>query len=476
MAFFNNARPKTPVNWKTNLIAVWISQFISLSAFYFCLPFLPLYLKQKNIVPVEDTALWSGVFIASASVSMMIMSPIWGGLGDRYGRKMMLVRANLAGAFALYLMSVVDNMEGLIALRLLQGAFTGTVPSAQSLVAAATPDKHQGFALGLMMASINAASTAGMFLGGIYAAHYGAEASFRMAGYLLGAATLIVVVMVRENFTAPASLTGNTRSARIRRRQAGVRQLRSSAPVLLGVAFLALVMTYDGPYMALYVETLYHPDPAAAAAAGVEGAVFGITGTINAVASAIAIGGSILISYIMDKNAPKWAWAAIALGGVLGICWINWRPTIAGLTAGRSVFLFFTSGLSSVLVVLLSRMTPGEKRGSAMGWAVTARCVGWMAAPLAAGWLAQDMGYGAAYWLLAAVCVPLVPFFPWLAARYPEAFGGGPEEEDKDAVFDEVVLPPQSMPVTARASARLFTREKAAEEKGATRGRPDVPE
>ncbi len=143
MPLFGRDKPPgsvKPVNWKTNLGAVWISQFISLSAFYFCLPFLPLYLKEKEIIPADQTAFWSGVLIAAAPVSMMVMSPIWGTLGDRYGRKMMLVRATLAGAFVLYLMGVVDNIEALIVLRLLQGAFTGTIPSAQSLVAAATPE------------------------------------------------------------------------------------------------------------------------------------------------------------------------------------------------------------------------------------------------------------------------------------------------------------------------------------------------
>ena len=453
MPLFAKSGPIRPVNWKTNLAAVWVSQFISLSAFYFCLPFLPLYLKEKHIVPVADTAFWSGVFIAAAPISMMIMSPIWGNLGDRYGRKMMLVRANLAGAFVLYLMSVVDNMEGLIVLRLLQGAFTGTIPSAQSLVAAATPDKHQGFALGLMMAAINAANTAGMFLGGFYAERFGAEATFRMAGYMLLFATFLVVFMVRENFTPPAHYRSNTRSARIRRRRAGVEQLKSGVYVLLGIAFVALVMTYDGPFMALYVETLYHPE--GEAAAGVQARVFGITGTINAIASAIAIGGSISISYIMDKRVPRWIWAAIALGAVFGIWCIHYFATLAGLTAGRSIFLFFASGLSSVLVVLLSRMTPSEKRGEAMGWSVTARCLGWMTAPLIAGWLAQRAGYAEAYWWLGVVCVPMVFFFPWLAAHYPEAFGR-PDEEDKNDEFDELVLPPQSMPVTARASARFF--------------------
>ncbi len=456
MSFLSPSAPGGPINWKTNLAIVWLSQFLSLSAFSFCLPFLPLYMKEKHIVPVEDVTFWSGVFIAAAPVSLMIMSPIWGGLGDRFGRKMMLVRATFAGAVALYLMSVTDDIIWLIVLRLLQGAFTGTTPSAQSLVAAATPEKYQGFALGLLMAAINAANTAGMFFGGKYAEYFGAEATFRMSGYLLLASTALVFLLVRENFTPPRDLLSKTRSARIRRRRTEVERLRSNAWVLAGIAFVALVITYDGPFMSLYVEALYHDDPAATMAAGVESRVFGITGTINAIASAIAIGGAIGISYLMDRKIPLWAWAFIALGSVAGVWWIYHFASIGGLTAGRSIFLFFSSGLSSVLVVILSRMTPPEKQGSAMGWSVTARSAGWILAPLMGGWAARHLGYAGAYGLLCVMALALAVYFPCLAAHHRDLFTRGPDSDDRDNRFDEVVLPPQSMPVTARASARMF--------------------
>lgn len=449
---------KKTVNWKTNLAVVWISQFISLSAFYFCLPFLPLYLKEKQIVPVEDTAFWSGVLIAAAPVSMMIMSPVWGMLGDRYGRKMMMVRSTLAGAFVLYLMAVADNIETFIVLRLLQGAFTGTVPSAQSLVAAATPDKHQGFALGLMMAAINAAYTAGAFFGGLCAMHYGAASTFKIAGLMLLVGTFMVLTMVRENFIPPTKIAVNSRSARIRRRKAGIDQFKSGIPVLLAIAFVALVQTYDGPFLPLYVEELFHHTGESVIAHGdVSGEVFRLTGSINALASIIAVGGSISISYIMDRKVPRFVWALLGIAGASGLWFISMFESVAGLTTGRTIFLFFVSGLSSVLVVILSRMTPPEKRGSAMGWTVTARCIGWTVAPLIGGMMAE-IGYVEAYWWLALASLLLAPIFWYLTGRYAEAFRNQ-EQGDEEEAMDDVVLPPQSLPTTPKqttTSGRFF--------------------
>ncbi len=476
MPLFGRDKPPgamKPVNWKTNLGAVWISQFISLSAFYFCLPFLPLYLKEKEIIPADQTAFWSGVLIAAAPVSMMIMSPIWGTLGDRYGRKMMLVRATLAGAFVLYLMGVVDNIEALIVLRLLQGAFTGTIPSAQSLVAAATPEKHQGLALGLMMAAINVSYTAGAYFGGFFAELYGAEATFKIAGLLLVFATIIVVAVVRENFTPPVRVRHNTQSARIRHRKAGIDQFKAGIPALAAIAFVAWIMTFDGPFLPLYVEELFHGDPIAAAAAGVSGEVFRLTGNINALASVIAVGGSISISYIMDKRVPRSVWVLICLGAAGGIWILSHYANLTGLAVGRSVFLFFTSGLASILVVLFSRMTPTEKRGSAMGWTVTARSIGWTLSPLIAGILVQWVGYAMSYAWLGGFTLLLIPLFLMLTSRYREAFQGKDVTDDDFAdVFDQAVLAPQSLPVTPKQSGR-FTAATHHDETGTAAGSTD---
>lgn len=451
MPWFNRSGPRKPVNWKTNLAAVWLSQFISLAAFYFCLPFLPLYLKEKQIVPVDEVSYWSGVFIAAAPLSMMIMSPIWGALGDRYGRKMMLVRSTLAGAFVLYLMSVVDNMQALVVLRLLQGAFTGTIPSAQSLVSASTPEKNQSLALGLMMAAINASYTAGAYFGGIYAQHFGAEATFRMAGYMLVFSTALIMLVVRENFTPPVRFSTNTRSARLRQRRASISQFRGGIPALLIISFIALLQTYDGPFMALYVESIYSGG-AVAGTGQISGDVFRLTGNINALASIIAVGGSISISYIMDKKAPGFVWALLALGCSMGVWCISWFESIAGLTVGRTLFLFFVSGLASVLVVLLSRLTPTHKRGSAMGWTVTARCIGWAIAPMLGSLVQQQAGYREAYWWLGVISLLLIPGFIWLKRRYPDAFRP-PEDDEEDEGLDEVILPPQSLPITPQQTS-----------------------
>ncbi len=426
---------KAPVNWKVNLASIWASQFISLAAFAFCLPFLPIYLRESGIVPAGEVAKWSSILISLASVSMMFFSPMWGTLGDKYGRKMMLIRANLAGGFVLYLMGVIDNLEGLMVLRLLQGAFTGTIPAAQSLVTANTPDKNQGFAIGLIMAAVNAGNMAGNYFGGMCAKYYGPVTSFKIGGIMMFLSTLLVVFLVRENFVRPEPVIPSalTPSVRLRRRREQIRNFKEGLPIFIAICFIAFLSTYDSPYISLYIDDLYRNGEAALAGPrlaedAITREVYGIIGWVSALSSVAAMSGSIAAGVLMDRKLSTWLWALIAGMCAGGCLWMSLEKDLLGLCLGRCLFLFFVSGLASALVVVLGRMTPNAKKGGAMGWAATVRSVGWIAAPLTGAYLAGHWSAGGAYGALCVLCLLLLPLFMYLHTRYQSAFY--PEEED----------------------------------------------
>lgn len=433
---------KNSVNWKTNLIALGMAQFLSLSAFSFSLPFFPLYLKTSGIVPPDEASRWSGYFISAASVSMMVMSPIWGSLGDRYGRKMMLVRANLGGAFALYLMGVVNNIEALIVLRFLQGAFTGTVSAAQTLVSTNTPGKNQGFAIGVIMAAVNAGNMTGAFLGGFSARAWGPAASFRISGLMLLASTILVLAAVRENFIRPGPVDALTHSARIRRRRAGITSFVQALPLLAVIAFVAFIQTFDGPFLSLYVDALYHRGAARATSAGAQ-EVYGVTGVISAVASVAAVAGSVITGIVMDRKLPGWIWALVAAAAGVGGLWMATHHSLVGLGAGRFVFAIAVSALASTLVVVLGRLTPPAKTGMVFGWSVAVRSLGWILAPIAGAEAAVAFGFSGGFWLEAGMCFLLFPCFLYLGHRHKPAY---PHQEDDGPSMEDVAKTTMSTP------------------------------
>ena len=89
------------------------------------------------------------------------MAPLWGKLADRYGRKLMLIRASLGMAMAMSLIGMAHNVWQLVALRLLAGLLGGYASGSTVLVATQTPKARSGWALGILSSGIMAGNLVG---------------------------------------------------------------------------------------------------------------------------------------------------------------------------------------------------------------------------------------------------------------------------------------------------------------------------
>ncbi|MCC8190950.1 MAG: MFS transporter, partial [Planctomycetes bacterium] len=303
-----------------------------------------------------------------------------------------------------------------------------------------TPDRNQGFALGLIMAAVSAGQTAGNYCGGMCAKYFGPVVSFKVGGVMLAISTILVVGWVKESFARPPVLPAPSQSARIRRRRDGIRSFKAGLPILGVVCLVSFLQVFDSPYLSLYIDSLYRIPVLSAVARGlaVSGGwgtemvstvddaltsqVYGITGWVSAIASIAAMAGSIAAGKIMDRRLPVAVWLLLAAGGVAGALVCGTVPTMVGMVVGRSFFLFIVSGLASAVIVVLGRMTPNAKRGAAMGWSQTARSIGWSVSPLLGAFTAQRFGWDAAYLLLAVSSCLLLPCFWYLHRRYALAF------------------------------------------------------
>ena len=139
--------------WKRNLIIIWICQFIAMIGMSAIVPFLPLFVRELGVTSLEETAYWSGLVFAGPFFISFFLTPIWGNLGDKYGRKMMTVRAVLGLAIAQVLVGLSQDVTQLFLARLVQGLLSGFLPAAMALVAANTPKEKTGYALGLLQSA-----------------------------------------------------------------------------------------------------------------------------------------------------------------------------------------------------------------------------------------------------------------------------------------------------------------------------------
>ncbi|OCA84978.1 MFS transporter [Pseudobacillus wudalianchiensis] len=161
------------IHWKRNFAILWSGQFLAIAGLTLLVPFLPFYMEELGVKTPQEKQLWSGIALAAPAVSSAIASPLWGKLGDRFGRKLMVIRALFGLSLCLCLMAIVSSPLQFLAVRLLQGAFGGIVDASSAFAGSEAPEEQRGKALGSLQSAVAAGSLSGPFLGGIFANIYG---------------------------------------------------------------------------------------------------------------------------------------------------------------------------------------------------------------------------------------------------------------------------------------------------------------
>ena len=186
--------------WRRNLYILFGLQVLSMVGFSMVFPFLPLYIKELGISSWGTVEFWSGMVFSSQAITMMISAPLWGAVADRYGRKLMLIRATLGAAILIAIMGFVQNAEQLTLLRAIQGLVSGTIPAANALVASSAPKEHSGEALGLLQTGTWIGIAVGPLIGGVIGDTFGFRECFWVTGILLALSAFSIFFWVQEDF------------------------------------------------------------------------------------------------------------------------------------------------------------------------------------------------------------------------------------------------------------------------------------
>ncbi|WP_407212883.1 multidrug efflux MFS transporter [Enterobacter roggenkampii] len=185
-------------SWKVNLISVWFGCFFTGLAISQILPFLPLYVSQLGVTSHEALSMWSGLTFSVTFLVSAIVSPMWGSLADRKGRKLMLLRASLGMAIAILLQAFATNVWQLFFLRAVMGLTSGYIPNAMALVASQVPRERSGWALSTLSTAQISGVIGGPLLGGFLADHVGLRAVFIITAVLLVVSFLVTLFLIRE--------------------------------------------------------------------------------------------------------------------------------------------------------------------------------------------------------------------------------------------------------------------------------------
>nr|WP_281274976.1 MFS transporter [Brevibacillus fluminis] len=185
-------------SWKRNLIVLWTGVFFCSTAYSISIPFLPIFLHTSLGIN-EHLEAWAGISFGITFLASALISPYWGSLADKYGRKPMLIRSGYSLAVLYFLNYFVTDPYWFLVLRVFQGLLAGYVPASIALVGTNTPEKHVGYALGIMATAGATGGIVGPLIGGFVSHWFGNREAFLFSGLVVLVAALIATFFAKEH-------------------------------------------------------------------------------------------------------------------------------------------------------------------------------------------------------------------------------------------------------------------------------------
>lgn len=364
--------------WQRNLAVCVFGAFTTIVAMTLLLPFLPLYVEHLGVSDPAAVVQWSGIAFGATFLSAALTAPLWGRLGDRYGRKLMLIRASLGMAIAMSLIGLAQDIWQLVLLRLLAGLLGGYASGATILVATQTPKARSGWALGVLASGIMAGSLAGPLIGGVLPPLMGIRNTFFLAGgviFITFLATLFLLKEVPRAVRSPAQQLADKGSI--------WQQLDNPRPVvtMFIVAGVLMFSTMSiEPIITVYLMQLHAEH---------------LTLMAGLVMSATAL-GSILSASRLGKLADRVGhWRVVAL--CLGSAAVSLIPQALVTEPWQLVVLRFLMGLAlggllPCIASIIRHSVPEGIAGRMLGYSTSSQYIGQVLGPVAGGFVGGQLG------------------------------------------------------------------------------------
>jgi MFS transporter, DHA1 family, multidrug resistance protein len=379
-------------------------QALMACAFSISGPFLPLYVIQLGVHPIEKVDLWAGAIASSNFFFAAIFSPIWGSLADRVGRKAMVVRSCIAICIFTALMGLVQNVWQLIGARAAMGVFSGFSAAATAMVATTVPEEQLGFSLGWMATGQLAGALIGPLIGGLLAAHFhGYRTVFFWTSGFAFVAVPTASFFVREQFAKPSP---NAKRVSFVAGFLEVVRHPQLLPMFVVVLVAQIVAFGVQPIVPLYVRAMAGDVPWLPIAAGAAFAVMGVA--------------DLLASPFLGKRSDKIGYRRVLLISLAGVAAFTvpqaFAWSVGAFLAMRFGVGLFLGGVLPTANALIGRVFPAERRGQVYGITSSATFLGMSLGPLIGGSVAARFGFPAVFLTIGALTLANLA---WVAFSVP---------------------------------------------------------
>ena len=386
--------------WKKNLYVVFFAEMIVVTGMTFVIPFLPFYVKELGITNMEQAARWSGWLMGAPALAMIIVSPLWGSLADRVGRKPMIERAIFGGAISVFMMALATNVYQLLIIRIIQGVLTGTIAACNALVSASSPSRKMGFSLGLLQTGFFLGNFLGPLLGGISADILGFRNSFRITAALLFISGWLIFFLVEEKFTPSVR---EKQTIPFKKRVAlffNNGQLFIMFFILFLVQFSVHIIS---PIFPLFMETIVSNPKIVSTFTGLMFAITGLTSAFS----------SINVGKLIEKKPSNFLLTISLLG--TGVFFLShaFVTNTTQLILSRVGLGLFYGAIIPIANTIIGLSTPSQNRGKVFGLANSTTYLGNVIGPISGAFIMITFSLPAVFiftgglLLLAGLALPL---------------------------------------------------------------------
>ncbi|MBI2866960.1 MAG: MFS transporter [Chloroflexi bacterium] len=404
--------------WQRNNLAAFLAVFILTAGYSFTGPFLPLYLQEIAPLTDERAAFWAGIAHGLGGFGAFVTGPIWGVLGDRYGRKAMLVRSAFGGAATTLLFAFAGEVWQIVLIRFSVGVMAGAPVAAMALIAAYTPKEKQTQAFGSLQAATMLGLALGPALGGVLVEVLGFERAFISASAVMFVGALVTLVIIKEDVSALRVAQAGKRGFGFDSLSAVLRSpgallaffvilmLGLNRPMMQPVlpSFVKSLMVSGGPVTLVVAGLFFGTALLAALSALLAGHMTARMGIRRLLIFSYVIGGLLMVSMAAVQNVPQLATLALLQALSLG-------------------------GLQTSSVALLSHAVSPAMASAAFGLFQSMQAVTSGVGPMAGGGLAVLLGFRGVFlvaggmFLFAALAVHMAMRRP-AATAVPAALSG----------------------------------------------------
>jgi MFS family permease len=388
----------TEQHWQRNLWVCVFGSFTTIIAMTLLLPFLPLYVEHLGVSDPAAVVQWSGIAFGATFLSAAFTAPLWGRLGDRYGRKLMLIRASLGMAVAMSLIGLAENVWQLVLLRLLAGFLGGYASGATILVATHTPKARSGWALGMLTSGIMAGSIAGPLIGGLLPPLIGIRNTFFASGGVIFLTFLATLFLLKEA-PRPARTAAQKSAPPIR--AWSLIEDKTTVLTMFVVASLVMFATMSiEPIITVYLMELHTES---------------LTLMAGVVMSAAALGSIISASHLgkLADRVGHWRIVTLCLtaSAVLlipqALVTNEWQLVVLRFLMGLAL-----GGLLPCIASIIRHSVPENIAGRMLGYSTSSQYIGQVLGPLTGGFLGGHFGmrvvFIGTFVLMAASAVAMV--------------------------------------------------------------------